>query len=102
MVWSYITREVQKPTKGEDLYDRNGEFVRHQDSDHLEEYNQDAYRINEHDELYDSSWDEESPTRKNLYHRLGEDTSLKTPGSAPTRLQMIHSIRSKWTDRQMF
>ena len=30
------------------------------------------------------------------------DTSLKTPGSAPTRLQMIHSIRSKWTVRQMF
>lgn len=30
------------------------------------------------------------------------DTSLKTPGSAPTRLQMMHSIRSKWTVRQMF
>ena len=48
-----------------------GSLSRHQDSDHLEEYNQNAYRINEHDELYDSSWDEESPNRKNLYHRLG-------------------------------
>ena len=51
----YYQRSSETYKKGEDLYDRNGDFVRHQDSDNLEEYNLNAYRINEHDELYDAS-----------------------------------------------
>lgn len=80
MVWFCITREVQKPTKGEDLYDRNGDFVRHQDSDNLEEYNLNAYRINEHDELYDASQEKKTPERKICITGWVRDISLKTPG----------------------
>lgn len=74
---AYYQRSSETYKKGEDLYDRNGDFVRHQDSDNLEEYNLNAYRINEHDELYDASQDEEKPERKNLYHRLGEGYILE-------------------------
>ena len=73
----YYQRSTETYKKGEDLYDRNGDFVRHQDSDNLEEYNKNAYRINAHEELYDSSWNEEDPDRKNLYHRLGEGYILE-------------------------
>ena len=64
----YYQRSSETYKKGEDLYDRNGDFVRHQDSDNLEEYNLNAYRINEHDELYDASQEKKTPERKNLYH----------------------------------
>ena len=73
----YYQRSSETYKKGEDLYDRNGDFVRHQDSDNLEEYNLNAYRINEHDELYDASQEKKTPERKNLYHRLGEGYILE-------------------------
>ena len=65
----YYQRSSETYKKGEDLYDRNGDFVRHQDSDNLEEYNLNAYRINEHDELYDASQEKKTPERKNPFPR---------------------------------
>lgn len=73
--------------KSTDLYDRDGDFVRQQDSDHLGEYNGAAYRIESDGVLYDGDEAKEGQTRGNLYHRLGEGyilentwvTSDKTP-----------------------
>lgn len=83
----YYQRSNETYDKGTDLYDRNGDFVRQQDSDNLEEYNNAAYRINDHEELYDGDETAEGQARKRLYHRLGEGyilenvwtTSDKTP-----------------------
>lgn len=83
----YYQRSNETYDKGTDLYDRNGDFVRQQDSDNMEEYNNAAYRINDHEELYDGDETAEDQVRKRLYHRLGEGyilenvwtTSDKTP-----------------------
>lgn len=83
----YYQRSDETYDKSTDLYDRNGDFVRQQDSDNLEEYNNAAYRINDHEELYDGTEMQEGQGRKALYHRLGEGyilentwtTSDKTP-----------------------
>ena len=83
----YYQRSGETYDKGTELYDRNGDFVRYQDSDNLEEYNNAAYRINEHDELYDGDETKESQNQSKLYHRQGEGyilentwtTSDKTP-----------------------
>ena len=84
---NYYQRSDETYDKGTDLYDRNGDFVRYQDSDNLEEYNNAAYRINEHDELYDGDETKENQNQKDLWHRQGESyilentwvTSDKTP-----------------------
>lgn len=73
--------------KSTDLYDRNGDFVRQQDSDKLMQYNGAAYRINPSEELLDGDEMREGQARKKLYHRQGEAyilentwvTSDKTP-----------------------
>lgn len=73
--------------KGTELYDRNGDFVRYQDSDNLAAYNKAAYRINKDGELHDGDENQESQTQRKLYHRQGEAyilentwiTSDKTP-----------------------
>lgn len=73
--------------KGFDLYDRNNTFVRQQDSDHLDAYNQAAYRIQDQRELKDGNEQQEGQLRGKLYHRQGESyilentwiTSEKTP-----------------------
>ncbi len=83
----YYQRSEETYDKSTDLYDRNGDFVRQQDSDNLEEYNHAAYRINMHEELYDGDDTVQEQSRKKLYHRLGEGyilentwvTSDKTP-----------------------
>ncbi len=83
----YYQRSEETYDKGTELYDRNGDFVRYQDSDNLEEYNNNAYHINPHDQLYDGSEREEKQIQKKLYHRQGEGyilenvwmTSDKTP-----------------------
>ena len=84
---NYYQRSDETYDKGTNLYDRNDDFVRYQDSDNLEEYNNAAYRINDHDELYDGDETKENQSQKALYHRLGEGyvlentwvTSDKTP-----------------------
>ena len=84
---NYYQRSDETYDKGTELYDRNGDFVRYQDSDNLEEYNNAAYRINDHDELFDGDETKEHQTQKNLWHRQGENyilentwvTSDKTP-----------------------
>lgn len=81
--------------KGTDLYDRNGDFVRHQDSDELEAYNQAAYSIVSRENLHDGPENQENPERGKLYHRQGECyilentwmTSDRTPND-PFRNQM--------------
>ncbi|MDD3252935.1 MAG: SpaA isopeptide-forming pilin-related protein [Lachnospiraceae bacterium] len=73
----YYQRSEETYDKSTDLYDRNGVFVRQQDSDNLEEYNVAAYRINEHGELYDGEELREQQDRKKLYHRLGEGYLLE-------------------------
>ncbi|MEW4411273.1 SpaA isopeptide-forming pilin-related protein [Clostridium sp. AN503] len=84
----YYQRSEGTYDKSADLYDRNGDFVRQQDSDNLEEYNNAAYRINDHEELCDGApLNAAESMRKPLYHRLGEGyilentwiTSAKTP-----------------------
>ena len=103
MVWSYITREVQKPTKRERIFMIGMGSL----SDiRIQIIWKNITRMRT------ASMNTMNcmilPGMKSL--RTGKicitgwvrDTSLKTPGSAPTRLQMIHSIRSKWTVRQMF
>lgn len=75
----YYQRSEETYDKETRLYDRNGDFVRDQPSDNLEEYNNNAYRVQEHETLYDGD--------RPLYHRLGEGyilenvwtTSDKTP-----------------------
>lgn len=69
---SYYQRSGETYDKGTELYDRNGDFVRYQDSDDVEEYNQAAYRINESEELLDGDETAESQDQKDLYHRQGE------------------------------
>lgn len=63
--------------KGTALYDRNDDFVRYQDSDHLESYNQAAWELQEPSVLYDSKSEQEQPVRTPLYHRLGESYVLE-------------------------
>ena len=83
----YYQRSNETYDKGTDLYDRNNDFVRYDDSDNLEEYNNAAYKLNTHDELYDADPDKEGQSLKKLYHRVGEGyvlqntwvTSDKTP-----------------------
>ncbi len=75
----YYQKNGETYDKDTELYDRNGDFVRRQDSDNLENYNNAAYRINNHEELYDTDPGgteenpiEQEPVRRPLYHRLGE------------------------------
>lgn len=83
----YYQRSEESYDKGTDLYDRNNDFMRYKDSDNLEEYNNAAYRVNDHEELYDGESGKEGQLQKKLYHRQGEGyilentwiTSDKTP-----------------------
>ena len=76
-----LTRYYQKSgetyDKAEDLYDRNGDFVRQQDSDELAAYNDAAYRVNAADELHDGDETKKAQERSKLYHRLGEGYILE-------------------------
>jgi len=103
MVWFCITREVQKPTKRVRIFMTEMEIL---SDTRIQIIWKNITRMRT------ASMNTMNcmilPGMKSL--RTGKicitgwvrDTSLKTPGSAPTRLQMIHSIRSKWTVRQMF
>ncbi len=73
----YYQRSDDTYEKGTRLYDRNDSFVRYQDSDNLEEYNNNAYRIIDHDDLYDGDETKEIQQQKALYHRLGEGYILE-------------------------
>lgn len=73
----YYQRSGECYEKGTNLYDRNDEFVRYQDSDNLEEYNNNAYHIQDHEKLYDGKTMEEEQEQKKLYHRLGEGYILE-------------------------
>lgn len=83
----YYQRSNKAYNKSTDIYDRNGDFVRQQDSDNLKQYNGAAYRINPSEELLDGDEMREGQVRKKLYHRQGEAyilentwvTSHKTP-----------------------
>lgn len=71
----YYQRSNETYEKGTNLYDRNGDFVRHKDSDLLEEYNKAADTLLDHTDLYDgkrrsgnSDTDQAvSPERRKLY-----------------------------------
>ena len=65
----YYQRSEESYDKGTELYDRNGDFVRYQDSDNLERYNNNAYRINCYRQLHDGKEQEERQNQKKLYHR---------------------------------
>lgn len=69
---SYYQRSDETYDKGTELYDRNGDFVRYQDADNLDAYNNASYRINEQDELFDGDETAENQNQKELYHRFGE------------------------------
>ena len=73
----YYQRSAETYDKASDLYDRNGDFVRQRDSDHLEEYNNAAYKLNSHEELYDGDEYQEAEERKSLWHRFGEGYILE-------------------------
>lgn len=95
----YYQQSEETYDKDTEFYDRNGDFVRQQDSDNLEEYNGAAYRIHKREELFDGidgikdieqpelEIAQENRPRQGLYHRLGESyilentwvTSDKTP-----------------------
>lgn len=73
----YYQQSPESYEKGTNLYDRNDEFVRYQDSDNLEAYNNNAYRVQEHERLYDGNVTEEKQQQGKLYHRLGEGYILE-------------------------
>lgn len=73
----YYQRSEEAYDKGTELYDRNDEFVRYQDSDNLESYNNNAYRIQEHERLFDGDETKEEQGQASLYHRLGEGYILE-------------------------
>ena len=73
----YYQRSEESYDKGTELYDRNGDFVRYQDSDNLERYNNNAYRINCYRQLHDGKEQEEKQNQKKLYHRQGEGYILE-------------------------
>ena len=83
----YYQRSGGTYDKGTELYDRNGEFVRYKNSDNLEEYNDAAYALDDHEALYDGDAAKEHQMQDRLYHRSGESyilentwmTSDKTP-----------------------
>ena len=83
----YYQRSGGTYDKGAELYDRNGEFVRYKNSDNLEEYNDAAYALDDHEDLYDGDAAKEHQMQDRLYHRSGESyilentwmTSDKTP-----------------------
>ena len=83
----YYQKSQETYDKGTELYDRNGDFVRYQDSDNLEEYNGNAYHMNPQRQLYDGDETKEKQNQKKLFHRQGEGyilentwtTSDKTP-----------------------
>ena len=83
----YYQRSNETYDKGSELYDRNGDFVRYKNSDNLEEYNDGAYALDDHEVLYDGDAGKEHQTQDRLYHRRGENyilentwlTSDKTP-----------------------
>ena len=83
----YYQRSGGTYDKGNELYDRNGEFVRYKNSDNLEEYNDAAYALDDHEALYDGDAAKEHQMQDRLYHRSGESyilentwmTSDKTP-----------------------
>ncbi len=65
----YYQKSKESYSKGTELYDRNGDFVRYQNSDNLERYNGNGYSINGKKPLYDS--------QRKLYHRQGEGYILE-------------------------
>ena len=67
----YYQRSDETYDKGTELYDRNGDFVRYKNSDQLEEYNNAAYVLDEHDVLYDGRPDQETQAQDKLYHPDG-------------------------------
>lgn len=73
----YYQRSDETYDKGTELYDRNGDFVRYKNSDQLEEYNNAAYVLDEHDVLYDGRPDQETQAQDKLYHRMGESYILE-------------------------
>ena len=73
----YYQRSTETYEKGTNLYDRDDDFVRYDVDDNLEEYNDAAYRINNHEELYDANENVEDPATKKLYHRYGEGYVLE-------------------------
>lgn len=73
----YYQKSESTYDKGTELYDRNGDFVRYQDSDNLEEYNNNAYHIHSHEQLYDGQETKEQQDQKQLFHRQGEGYILE-------------------------
>lgn len=73
----YYQRSDETYDKGTELYDRNGDFVRYKNFDQLEEYNNAAYVLDEHDVLYDGRSDQEMQAQDKLYHRMGESYILE-------------------------
>lgn len=73
----YYQRSKETYDKGTELYDRNDDFVRYQDSDNLENYNNNAYRIQEHGQLFDGEMRKEQQEQSPLYHRMGEGYILE-------------------------
>lgn len=73
----YYQQSTETYDKASDLYDRDGTFVGQQASDHLDNYNEAAYRINASEELGDGKELQESQNCSLLYHRLGENYVLE-------------------------
>lgn len=61
---TYYRQSGETYDKAAELYDRNGDFVRSQDSDNLEAYHHAAYAVQEHGKLTDGT--------QALFHRKGE------------------------------
>ncbi len=74
---NYYQRSGECYEKGARLYDRDGDFVRYQDADQLREYNQNAYWLLEHKELFDGDESKEDQDQRQLYHRFGEGYILE-------------------------
>ena len=75
----YYQRSDEFYRKSEPVYDRDGDFIYDRYSDHLTQFNQDAYIIKEADSVFDkgSLWDESDNRDEKLYMRQGDNYILE-------------------------
>lgn len=75
----YYQRSEEQYRKSLPVYDRDGDFIYDRYSDHLEQYNNDAYMVKEHDDVFDKGqlWDEHDNRNEKLYMRRGDHYILE-------------------------
>lgn len=75
----YYQKSDELYRKSAPVYDRDGDFIYDRYSDHLTQFNQDAYLIKEADSVFDKGllWDESDNRDEKLYMREGDNYILE-------------------------